>query len=442
MFVGSTILVHLLVGELAQRTIKSYFYDVAAQHLVKKFDGFKKRSDFDFTKVRTVRRFDREPSKIWNINKNTVTYQNTQTQLPLAAGEFFVQNQNDKFLYRLKVGEEVFLLSSFFVDQNNTLVIGINTSHHLDFFEAVNTLIFWFTVAVSVLAGIYSTVIVNNALRPLKRFETYLSRVRPGRLDIRVPTKKLPIELETLSYEQNAMLDRLDLGFQRLSDFSTDIAHELRTPLTNLTTQTQVALSNDRDIEEYRDILGSNLEELERINKTINDTLYLAKAENSLLYQEKEHLDLAKEISQLIEFQEILAEDKGITITLTGNAELYADRQMLQRAINNLISNAVRHAYENSRIDVKIIQDGKDLQIAISNDGKTISEDNLPFIFDRFYRGDCSRSQGEDCSAGAGAGLGLAITKSIIETFDGNIIAKSENEHTTFEITIPQTAST
>lgn len=121
-----------------------------------------------------------------------------------------------------------------------------------------------------------------------------------------------------------------------------------------MTTQTQVALSHKRTSEEYRDILGSNLEELERINKTINDTLYLAKAENSLLYQDKVLLDLE-------------------------------------------------------------------------------SETSLPFIFDRFYRGDCSREN--DC--GIGAGLGLVITKSIIETYDGTITAHSEAGDTRFEIRFP-----
>ena len=434
MFVGSTVLTHFVVGQIAERSIKTYFFDTASRHLDNKFKALNKQTS-DFTRPRTIRRLERETANIWNIEDNKIAFQNSPLTLPMVPSAFVLNEKSAKFTHRWKDAEGLYIASSFFINDKRTLVIGVNIDHHLEFFEAVNTLIFWFTVAVSVLAGIYSTVIVNNALRPLKRFEQHLARIRPGRLDIRIPTKKLPSELETLSHVQNSMLDRLDLGFQRLSDFSTDIAHELRTPLTNMTTQTQVALSKDRDITEYQSILGSNLEELERINKTINDTLYLAKAENSLLYQQNEDLDLAKEIAQIIEFQEIVAEEKGIDITLNGKAQLYADKLMLQRAISNLISNAIRHSSDDSTIAVTLNQTDKALKIAIANSGDTISKENLPLIFDRFFRADCSRGKGIDC--GTGAGLGLAITRSIVETFAGSITAQSENGKTVFEITIP-----
>ncbi len=96
------------------------------------------------------------------------------------------------------------------------------------------------------------------------------------------------MELSELVEAQNKMLDRLQTGFNRLSEFSSDIAHELRTPLTNIMTQTQVILASSRSVEEYQDVLGSNIEELERLNKTIRDTLYLAKSENQLLHRNKE----------------------------------------------------------------------------------------------------------------------------------------------------------
>lgn len=433
MFVGTTIIVHLVLGQIAQHMTKSYFYDLAAAHIENKFAGLNRTTSLDYSDPKTVKRFEKALINIWNIDNDKVIYQNSPIPLPIATHDFFLTSKDNAYSTRWENDGDSYLSVSFFVNDRSTLVLGLNVNHHIEFFEAVSTLIFWFTTVVSILAGIYSVVIVNNGLKPLKKLEGYLARVRPGRLDIRIPTHELPAELETLSEVQNSMLDRLDLGFQRLSDFSTDIAHELRTPLTNMTTQMQVSLANDRSPDEYRDILGSNLEELERITKTINDTLYLAKAENSLLYKNNELLDLSKEMTQLIEYHNIIAEDEDILIEFTGNGELYIDKHMFQRAINNLLSNAIRHSTSGTKICVSISHPKGGLGISISNSGETIPATTLPFIFERFYRGDCSREN--DCTIGAG--LGLAITKSIIETYNGTITATSVNKRTTFDILFP-----
>ena len=434
MFVGTTIVVHLVLGEIAQRAVESYFYDLATAYVENKFSGLNKNTSLDYSDPKAARRFEKAMINIWSIDNQKVSYQNSPIPLPSDAIEFCLTHKDGNYTKRWTDGDDTYLAVSFFVNEKNTLVLGLNINNHMEFFETVSKLMFWFTTAVSILAGIYSVVIVNNGLKPLKRFEGYLAQIRPGHMDIRIPTDELPTELETLSKVQNSMLDRLDLGFQRLSDFSADIAHELRTPLTNMTTQMQVSLSNDRSPEEYRDILGSNLEELERITKTINDTLYLAQAENSLLYKNNEKLDLNKEMSQLIEYHNIMAEDKEIIIELTGNGELFIDKHMFQRAINNLLSNAIRHSDPSSKICVSLTHPKQAVAISISNVGDTIPEATLPFIFDRFYRGDCSREN--DCSTGAG--LGLAITKSIIETYHGTIEASSADGKTTFNMQFPQ----
>lgn len=439
MFLGTTIVVHLVIGLIAQHMTQNYFYDLAATHIGKKYDGLSQKTSLNYKDPRTVKAFEKSLINVWSINKEKeVLYQNSGITLPVESHNFFLPTYDSSYVSNWKDKNDNFLSVSFFVSTDNTLVLGLNVNHHIEFFETLSTLMFWFTTVVSLLAAFYSTVIVNNGLKPLKKLEGYLAKVRPGRLDIRIPKEELPAELEALSEVQNSMLDRLDLGFQRLSDFSTDIAHELRTPLTNMTTQMQVSLANDRSPEEYRDILGSNLEELERITKTINDTLYLAKAENSLLYKNNETLDLSKEMSQLIEYHNIVAEDKEIVIEFSGDGELYIDKHMFQRAMNNLLSNAIRHAYEKSQICVSITHPNKGVAISISNIGDTIPETTLPFIFDRFYRGDCSR----ESASTTGAGLGLAITKSIIETYHGVISAKSEDGRTTFNILFPPANTT
>jgi len=140
----------------------------------------------------------------------------------------------------------------------------------------------------------------------------------------------------------NAMLQRLDDAFQRLSAFSADIAHELRTPLSNLLTHTQVTLTRPRSLEEYREALHGNLEELQWMAQMINDMLFLAKADHGLLVPGQALLALHDEVDALLEYYAPLAEDSDVQMLREGEAVLHGDRHMLRRALSNLLDNAMR----------------------------------------------------------------------------------------------------
>ena len=431
MFLGTSIVLHVLVGGVIQYAVQSHFYNQDYHHITEKIAVIKQANLPGRFDTKTAESFDITALKIWALENDVVTYQNSDIKLSVAAVTFLLNNTDVKQSWKWEQGGNRYLAFSFVLSAENTLVVGVNINHHVTFFKEINWVIFWAIVLALLISLIYSVFIVNRGLRPLKKLESYLEKVSPGRLDIRIPVQELPVELEALSHVSNTMLDRLDHGFQRLSDFSSDIAHELRTPLSNMTTQTQVVLSRDRKTADYQDALESNLEELERISKTINDTLYLAKSENSLLHQNNEKLDLSQEISRLVEYYNIAGEEKGVSISLVGQGELYCDKAMFERAINNLLSNAIRHASINSAIKVIIKQFTGNLTISIINYGDTIPESSLPFIFDRFYRADKSRVH----THSVGAGLGLAITRSIIEAYGGTIVAKSSNDMTEFLIT-------
>lgn len=432
MFLSTTVVAHLVVGAIGLNIIKSYFNDLGYQHISDTFDRINHESLIDSYNSVAIKGFENAKLKIWNIKNGSINYRNSDTKLLPEALNLSLKQKGDKGVHRWDNGKDHYLATSFYIDDRNTMVVGMNFNQHIAFFETCASMILWFTLAMSLLAILYSFVIVDNGLRPLKQFETYLSQIRPGNLGLRIPVEELPFELAKLGRVQNAMIDRLDEGFKRLSDFSSDIAHELRTPLTNMTTQTQVILSADRELAVYHDTLGSNLEELERINKTINDTLYLAKADNELLYKNDQQLDLKQEIAQLVEYHNVVAEDKGLTITLEGEGSYFCDKLMLQRAINNLLSNAMRHASPHTNVSIIIKQSDEALTIAVLNTGDTIPSATLPLIFDRFYRSDKSR----EFDGGFGAGLGLAITKSIVESFGGTITAESLYGKTKFEIKV------
>ena len=270
----------------------------------------------------------------------------------------------------------------------------------------------------------------NNRLASLRLVPT-----KYFKLSHRLPLESAPVELAELARSLNEMLARLEEAFRRLSDFSSDIAHELRTPVSNLMTQTQVVLSRARSVDDYRSILESNAEEFEHMARMISDMLLLAKAENGLVVPNRETLNLAAEVLALFDYYDAVAEEKGLHLTLEGDAEVSADRLMLRRALGNLLSNAVRHSAPNAALRVNISASLDAVSICMENTGDTIPQEYLERVFDRFFRVDPSRQRSTE-----GTGLGLAITKSIIVAHGGTISVASIGAVTTFTIRLPRAA--
>lgn len=433
LFVSAIIFTHILLGAVFQYAVRHHFFEQDYQHVSGKVETVLNKSTHNILTKDMLEYFDLSNLKVWLIEDSQQNYTNSDIKLSDAALSYFLKNKDLGKPFTWTVGGDSYRAFPFSTGKDNVLAAGLLINHHLDFYRSINWMVFGFFVVTGLLTITYGIVSVKKSLQPLKAFANYLAKVKPGHLDIRIPAEELPAELAELGHVQNKMLDRLDDGFQRLSEFSSDIAHELRTPLANISTQTQVTLSKERSITEYEDVLISNLEELERINKTINDTLYLAKSENSLLYRDNQCLHLAEEISPVIEYISIVGEDKNIDICLNGDGELHFDRIMLQRVMNNLLSNAVRHAHPDSTINVAISEQGGSIKISVANTGNTIPTESLPFIFDRFYRADKSREHHDS----VGAGLGLAIVRSIIEAYQGKISATSQDGVTVFTIDIP-----
>jgi two-component system heavy metal sensor histidine kinase CusS len=256
----------------------------------------------------------------------------------------------------------------------------------------------------------------------LRELSEKMSRIQADQLNVRLERDGVPGELQGLVDSFNAMAGRLEDSFTRLSNFSADIAHELRTPLTSLITQTQVGLGKARSLDEYRELLYSNLEEQERLAKMVNDMLWLAKSDHGLLKPVHDPLDLAGEINELFDFFGALAEDKQIQLRLTGTAPtIHGDRAMLRRAVSNLLSNAIRHTPSGKEIEVRLAtHSSNEVLISIGNPGPEIPAEYLPLIFNRFYMANPSRKRQSE-----GTGLGLAITRSIVEAHGGVIWAEN-----------------
>lgn len=316
------------------------------------------------------------------------------------------------------------------------LWIALEISHHRHFLTQVTrTLALWVGLAVLASVGL-AALAVRFGLRPLGTLQRQLDAISAGGLSRRVTSTDFPPELQPLAEALNRMLNRLDLAFQRLDAFSSDIAHELRTPLSNLLTQTQVALSQPRQADAYRDTLASNIEELERLARMISDMLFLAKTEQARTLPTRERLLLDQEVQAVFDFYEALAQDSGVQMRAQGQGEIRGDRPMVRRALGNLLSNALRYTPRGQTIDVQLAEDEDLTTLTVSNPGPAIPEAVLPHIFERFVRGEAAR--GRATPGHEGTGLGLSITRAIVEAHGGRIRAESGANGTRFTLTFPR----
>ena len=273
----------------------------------------------------------------------------------------------------------------------------------------------------------------RSGLRPLRRFIEVASSSSSQSLAGRIDAAGIPFELQELATSFNSMLVRIDEGVTRLTQFSGDLAHEMRTPIATLLGRTQVALSQTRDVESLRDTLASNVEELERLTRLIADMLFLAQSEQDKRSLDRDVLHLDVEANLVAEFLMDVAEDRQLQIAVVGNAAVSANRLLVQRAITNLLSNAIRHADTMTVIEVTIEQSQTMVTLTIANVGGAIACADLERIFERFYRVDADRSRGS-----GGTGLGLAIVRSIMNMHDGAVVAASSADgRTTFQLRFP-----
>ncbi|MDT8992529.1 heavy metal sensor histidine kinase [Curvibacter sp. APW13] len=317
------------------------------------------------------------------------------------------------------------------------VAVGLDIGHHQMFIHNLMRALWVFVACAALAMGFIGWLAASRGLAPLRSMRAQLTDMTAHRLHERLPETAVPPELAELTASLNAMLERLQDAFKRLSDFSSDIAHELRTPISNLMTETQVALSRSRDADSYRATLESNAEEYERLARMIADMLLLAKAEygqmGDWIAAHGERVDLAQEVRNLFDFYEALAEDKGVRLELQGACQVWGDRLMLRRAVSNLLSNALRYTPQGGAVRVELGVEGERALLVVENPGPTIDAAHLPHLFERFYRADPSRQQ----ATGEGTGLGLAITQAVVQAHGGSIQASSDNGLTRFSMALP-----
>ncbi|MDQ3546507.1 MAG: heavy metal sensor histidine kinase [Verrucomicrobiota bacterium] len=282
---------------------------------------------------------------------------------------------------------------------------------------------FGLLVVVVMVVGVFASIMIaitvtRRGLRPLNTMTDSLMRVGPTRLHERVLATEWPRELQPVAVAFDDMLDRLEDSFNRLSQFSADLAHELRTPLANIRGEAEVALKRPRTPNEYEAVIESSVAECERLGGIIDNLLFLARAETAENKVNYARFDGRAAIGRIAAYNEAIAEERRLEIVCGGEGEVGADPVLFGRAVSNLVDNAVHYTPDGGRIAISIATSEDAAEISVEDNGCGIEEEHISRIFDRFYRVDRSRSAG-------GTGLGLALVKSIAELHGGSVAVAS-----------------
>ena len=273
-------------------------------------------------------------------------------------------------------------------------------------------------------AGVAGYRVAGKALNPLKEMARKTEQITAQRLSERIPVDNPDDEFGYMSRVLNGLLSRLGESFEKLQRFTSDVSHELRTPLAALRSVGEVGLQGKHSPEEYRDIIGSMLEEVARLTAMIDTLLTIAHADSGAIALHRTTFMLNDLVQESVAVVGVLAEDKNQTIVVAGNSQLSvsADRSFLRMAVINLLDNAVKYSPSGCTIRVSVRESERAPEkatfvgVAIEDEGPGIPEDKAERVFDRFYRVDEGRTR----NAG-GAGLGLAIAKWAVEVHGGSI---------------------
>ncbi len=276
--------------------------------------------------------------------------------------------------------------------------------------------------------------LARRALKPVDQIAQQAQTIEETDLSQRIEIKAKD-ELGRLASTLNEMIDRLEKAFKRQQQFTSDASHELRTPLSIIEAESTLMLQKDRTNSEYRQSLEAISQEAHRIAHLVDQLLTLARADAGKEKLSLKEVNLNELISELSSDVEILCRDKGLEFKLNQAEDLVVngDDAKLRQLFLNLLDNAIRYTPSGGSISVSVYREGQMAVVSISDTGVGISQEDLPHIFDRFYRVDKVRSPGE-----GGSGLGLAICKQIVEGHRGRIEVQSElGRGSTFSVFLP-----
>ncbi len=286
-----------------------------------------------------------------------------------------------------------------------------------------------------VLSGTVGWFMARRALSGIEEMTRAAVDISHGKLDRRVPISGRNDEIDRLALTFNAMVGHTQALIEQMKEITENIAHDLRSPIARMRGLAEMALAGNRTDEETVSMAGLIIEECDRLLELINTMLDISEAEAGLIKLDMEKTDLAELIAELREIFLPSAEDKNIEFTIVGPVRpvlVFCDRRKLQRVFANLLDNTLKYTPDGGRVTVSIINTEKDVTITVDDTGTGIPEEDLPHIFDRFFRGEKSRST-------PGNGLGLSLVKAFTLVNGGSVSAQSSPGHgSRFTVNLPK----
>jgi len=314
-----------------------------------------------------------------------------------------------------------------------TIRVGVGLEMVKEDLDRLSSTLFLAGLGMLALAPLGGYFLAGRATRPLARIIRTTSRLRPRHLDERLPLRHNDDELDQLSLTINGFLDRIAAYLGQHREFLANVAHELRSPLAAMATSIEVALMHDRDVDQYRELLGSIDGECQRLGVMVQQLLLLAESDAGRLEPAKDRVELGGLARKSTEMFEGVAEQAGLKLEVVTYREAWirGDAGQLRRVLHNLIDNALRYTPSGGLIEVSVNVHDEYAVIAVRDTGVGIPKDDVPFVFDRFYRGDKARTRG-------GTGLGLSICQAIVMAHGGTIsVVSGVGEGTTMTLVFP-----
>ena len=343
--------------------------------------------------------------------------------------QFMIKINNRDYRAIIVTHQEVLAFIALPIDVHNQYLIQFNRQLSL------------ILIAITLLLVSVAALSVHWGFAPLATIVQKMKGINLQRLDERIVVGDMPLELRPLTESYNSMMVKLESNFESLSRFSDNIAHELRTPIATLSTQTQVMLTKPRESDEYIEQLHHQHDTLKQLSAMINDMLLLAKTQKELSDSQISHVDIESLITKLIDYYEMIAEDREIIFEKSGDFKtVLGDKGLLQRLFANLMSNAIYYAASNSTIMISAtvltsstslnapkddIQSPEQLWLRITMTNrldKPLNQIEADKLFERFYRHDKTNTMH------SGTGLGLSIVQAIANAHNGKVSITIKDE--------------